>query len=188
MCWSNCFLFLPLFLPSRRTSVWWAWLPLATSVITTTTMNRTRRWWLLSPHSKDHRPPPPWRFRRSDPTKKRDCPPAPPPPPRPLPTSSRPAAPFLFHDQRVKTTMTTPTSCHHRRPNSAADSGAQNPFDGDASPQHFSDSVFNETDVIPDAMVKEVRWNAAVGVAETNSSFAQQELCCPAGPSLCETR
>ena len=53
---------------------------------------------------------------------------------------------------------------------SASGSGfkfAQNPFDGDASPQHLSDSVFNETDVISDAMVKEVRCNAIVGVAES---------------------
>ena len=43
---------------------------------------------------------------------------------------------------------------------SASGSGgkfAQNPFDADASPQHLSDSVFNETDVISDVMVKEVR-------------------------------
>ena len=33
----------------------------------------------------------------------------------------------------------------------------KNPFDADASAQHLSDSVFNETDVISDAMVKEVR-------------------------------
>ena len=49
----------------------------------------------------------------------------------------------------------------------SASGTAQNPFDGDASPQHLSDSVFNETDVIPDAMVKEVRCNAIVGVAES---------------------